>query len=256
MSYQRKKGHNPRDDGERQRGPVKDKPDEFKFLESTQLAAVLAAVQKDTDNPRQARDHAAIFLCYYLGLRLSECAWLERDCFKWIESGVIDAPTLKQLEPRTRDESGKLLPKKPRPWLRGDDGKLRPPRVRLRDVEHPVREYIAEYLREMPPEQRWLFVGRNNKKPISARMLDVIFNTYFAQAGLSKHFSTHACRHGRGVLIYERFKDPQYVKDMLRHSSLTSTEYYIRLSPGAREKHLVELDAAALKVKPLKRNAK
>jgi hypothetical protein len=61
-------------------------------------------------------------------------------------------------------------------------------------------------------------------------------------------YSWHALRHGRGIYIWERFKDLVKVKDALGQKSLSAAEWYVNLSPAQREDALKVLDKDAMEM--------
>ncbi|NDQ57299.1 MAG: tyrosine-type recombinase/integrase [Acidipila sp.] len=231
MSYKRSKGHNPGLNGEPKRGGVKGKPEKYKFLTEEQVSALLNAIASDTDNRNRARDHCAMFCCFYFALRVSECAILDRESFQWLADNKVDLQTLKQ----RREKGAQGLPRRSPP-----------------QVEASAVLYVTEYLKRMHPRQKFLFTSHNIARHVSSRTLDRVFNTYAEKIGLSIHYSSHAMRHARGVYIYEMFKDVLMVKGMLRHSSLKSSEVYLHLSPSTLAENQRKLDERSITVNPIK----
>lgn len=241
-----------------------------KFLSSEDVTRILNAVAEDKDNPNLWRDHCAIFLGYHFGLRAGETAILERNTFRDIEDGIAHIRTLKQSEKIqfSCKECGKKVmlarARAGKPWrCRKCDslGQVQTPRFE-RNAEAPppekqpplieehVQEYVMDYLRNaIPPEQRWLFEGYKDQH-LSTTQLRNIFNSYAARAGLSTMFSWHALRHGRGVLLWEKFKDAVVVRDMLRQKSIGSTEVYMHLSPQRAEEMKLKLGESAIAANP------
>lgn len=68
------------------------------------------------------------------------------------------------------------------------------------------------------------------------------FAYYRDRAGLNRHYSFHALRHFRGVQLYKRFKDPQLVKESLRHRRLSSTEVYIHAVDVLRKQRATDIE--------------
>jgi len=213
MAYLKKKGHPPDKFGNPKRGGVKNKPRQYLYLTLDQVEKILHEIEKDAENKNIKRDHCAIYLSYFFGLRIGECAILERKHFRFIQDGQVFIPTLKQ---RDCDEKGqKTIPERSPPY-----------------VESFVVNYVTNYLQNsIKPEENWLFTTAP-RKHISTMTLFNVFTTYCLRAGLAKYYSWHSLRHGRAVYIYENFTDQVMVKDMLRHSDLDSSKIYINLSPG------------------------
>jgi integrase len=235
-----------------------------KFLSSEDVEKLLAAVLVE-NAPKSRRDHAAIFLGYYLGLRAGETAILERETFRDIEDGVVHVRTLKQGAkiPFHCRNCGKktvvALNRAGKPWRcrkcdtmgevsvlkLKDSGDRTPPEKEPPMVEDHVVNYVRDYMQHaMRPDQRWLIEGRPGEH-LSTVQLRNIFNTYLDKAGLPNIYSWHSLRHGRGVLLWEKFGDPVIVRDMLRQKSISSAEIYMHLSPARAEELKKRLDSAA-----------
>lgn len=258
--------------------PHPDKSRSEFYLTVEQLQAVLDKVreaERDADgvkNPkkrarliaRAKRDHAAIFLGYYLALRVGEAAICERDSLRHIDDGTIYVRTLKNLprlpfvceqcHRRTRVASGRIgqlhrcsacgheshieVPK------RALD--LNPPEKEPPVVERFVLEYAREYIRGLPADQRWLFEGHKGYH-LSSQHLNRIFSTYTRGAGLSSKYSWHSLRHGRGLLIWETFKDHVMLRDSLRQKTVSAAEFYMHLSPQRRQEYADKLEGRAVR---------
>jgi len=237
--------------------PKVQKSNREKFLTLDQLQELLELVV-DLDRPKWRRDHAAIYLSYYFGLRVSECVILDRDSFRFLDSGQAMIRTSKNL-PRipvictecsrrwrvSVSRIGKLFPC-PRcgrdTLVKGKaDQDLTPPEKMPPVVETRVIKYLQGYLKKMPPEQQWLFTGSGDAH-LSVSQLRKVFNFYICNSKLPRVTSFHSLRHGRGVYIYERFKDHVMVRDMLRQKSLSAAEFYMQLSPARQEEYRSVLD--------------
>ena len=93
----------------------------------------------------------------------------------------------------------------------------------------------------MRPDQEWLLESQPGRH-VSDRMMRYIWQTYSIPAGLSRKVSYHALRHGRGAQIWDLFQDQKMVQEMLGHSSLDASKFYIHLSPGtlAKRREILE----------------
>jgi len=248
MSYASRKGLS---------GPKVEKTNRQKFLTLDQVQQVLATI-KEQNQTKWRRDHCAVYLGFYFGLRVSEAAILERTCFRAIDDEVY-LRTKKQ-SPRIKVNCvcGRRWSAAVRrigtemacpncvklQMVKGDKDKydLNPPERSPVVVERRVKDYVKDYLiNHMRPDQRWLIEGHKDQH-ISTRMLEQIFSHYSMAAGLDPVYSFHSLRHGRGVLVYERFQDPVMLRDMLPQKSLAATEFYMHLSPAQQEKYLSVLD--------------
>jgi integrase len=243
-------------------GGQAEKSERQRFLTRGQVNDLLTCIEQ-AGKTRWKRDHCGIYLGFYLGLRCSETVILERESFRFIDDGQVMIRTKKQV-PRVPLNcahcgrrwriSGKLikLGRKAAACPRcgteanvpsGLQVDLNPPEYTVPAVETKVLDYIENYLEQMRPEQRWLLESKPGVR-LSSVQLRKIFNSYAQLCGLPKEYSFHSLRHGRGVLVWERFKDLVMVKGMLRQKSLTSAEVYMHLSPDNKRKYQAALDAA------------
>lgn len=240
-----------------------EKSNREKFISLDQLRRILDEVQKQK-RLEWRRDHAMIYLGFYLALRVGECCMVDRETFRYIDQNEIRIKTLKNA-PRIRVH----CPKCDRRWRVsvkrcGTDTECSrcgmtvsvPEQIgTVTDatpekippvIETPVIEYIKNYMKRMPDDQEFFFLGRYENEPIDVRTARKFFKEYCVAAGLSKNYSFHALRHGRGVHIWERFKDLVMVRDMLRQKSVTSAEWYMRISPDRQEELREVLDGDSI----------
>lgn len=246
-------------------GPKIEKTRSQKFLTLEQVRLLLDTVKADGQR-KWKRDHCAIYLGYFLGLRISEACILERETFRHIgahEARIRTSKSLPRVPVRcgpcgrrwrvscTRIEQHAECPRcgelskvhKPRNF-KADS--LIPPEKIPPIVETPVVKYVQRYMRDsMRPEQRWLLESHRGEH-MSTRMLEQVFGHYVIQAGLDPEYSFHALRHGRGLTIYERFKDPVLLRDSLRQATLSAAEWYMNLSPERQQEYLDVLDGIAI----------
>ena len=198
-----------------------EKTSEQMFLTVLQVKQLLDTIEHE-NNEFKNRDHCAIFLGFYLGLRIGEVVLLNRESFRHINSEIAYIKTLK-----TRDN----LPE-------------RIPPVVEQNVSIYVRAYLDSAMRD---SQKWFFESRPNFHMASSNMRK-IFNSYLLKSGLDPMYSWHSLRHGRGVLVWDQFNDLQMVKEMLRQSTLSSAEKYIRMSPKSKALLRGKLDSEALHI--------
>lgn len=216
--------------------------------------------------PEMRRDHCAIYLGYYLGLRIGEAAILARDSFRMLsDDGTALIRTLKQTarirhtcarcERSCRVSAGRIGQNHTCPRC-GEVNPVRKPYGKEIDptppeksppvVERPVRNYILDYMTNvMRLGQDWFFEAQSPEH-VSTRQLSRIFATYVHAAGLSLNYSWHALRHGRGMYLWTRFKDVLMVRDGLRQKSITSAEIYAHFDPATLEGYLDVLERDAL----------
>jgi integrase len=260
MGYDRwKKGYDPEH-------PKISKTDQEKFLTRDQVKTLLDEIKRQ-ENSKWRRDHAAVFIAFHLGLRIGETVLLRREHFRDLEKEQVYVPTLKRAQRivfscpscgrKTVFGAGKNGKRVtcPKCWKKHlfrirREKKNSPENRNLPELSPPVipkalKEYVQEYLRELPPSQAWLFEGRPGK-PMTISALRQNFNHYLVSAELPVCFSFHALRHGWGVVIGEIRKDPVHVRDMLRHKSVRTSEIYVHMGPEAKREYQEALDGQAL----------
>jgi integrase len=227
-------------------------PDDF-YIRREDLSRILQAIER-SGNPFWKRDHAIVYLGFYLALRAGEASILERRNFRHLSAGVIYVPTLKQnFNIEFRCKCGKKIKVR---WTKAgkqvvcrkcgekvivpkelaDEIDRKPPEMPLPFIEPSAKSYIQKYLQdEMRSDQKWLFEGNSKGSHISVRHVQRIYGHYCLKAGLSPDISFHSLRHGRGSHVWNVSKDRFLLRQMMRHSSLEIGERYVHLSPDIRE---------------------
>ena len=82
------------------------------------------------------------------------------------------------------------------------------------------------------PEQRWLFPGRINRQPTTARQFGRIFKEAAKAAGLRKTVSLHSLRHSFATHLLENGQDIRLIQALLGHEKLDTTARYTRVATG------------------------
>ena len=67
------------------------------------------------------------------------------------------------------------------------------------------------------------------ERPLTSRMIRSIINAVAHRAGLG-HLNPHALRHSFGTHLVDRGADVMYVKELLRHESVRTTQIYLHTS--------------------------
>lgn len=237
-----------------------------RFMSVGEVGLLLKTVETEK-RPLWRRDYAALMLGFYLGLRVSEAAAIERAWFRHINSEEVYVRRSKSV-PRisftcskcnrkarvsatkinTEHQCGRCGAKQRVVCTKEID--MRPPEKLAPVVERWVLDHVKNYMSTyMRGNQRWFFEGNYNDHtpledipPICVSQLERIFSSYCKNAGLDSLYSWHALRHGRGVMIWERFHDLVMVRDMLGQKSLSSAEIYIQMSPSTRQQALDKLN--------------
>lgn len=234
------------------------------FLTVAQVHRILDAVEA-SGHTNSIRDHALIYLGFYLGLRCGEVVMLNRNSMRDLNRDIIHIRTLK-CEPRipcqcekcgrrfrvAAKRIGKRFPcpncrkrhrvqEPPGRPIRGN-----PPEIIPTVIESPVIEYCRKYIKALPHDQEWLFTSQFQRR-MSTGMARCVFNTYASLAGIDSIYSWHALRHGRGVMLWEASKDLELVRSGLRQKSISTAQIYTHLSPASRKQYADKLVAMAKK---------
>lgn len=83
------------------------------------------------------------------------------------------------------------------------------------------------------PKEGYLFEGQEKGEPYSVRSAQTIFKRAIKVAGINKDVTFHALRHTYATLLLEKGTDIRFIKDLLGHFDIKTTERYLHV---AREK--------------------
>jgi integrase/recombinase XerD len=100
-------------------------------------------------------------------------------------------------------------------------------------------------------EQRWLFPGRIDRHPTTARQFGRLFKDAAKAAGLRKVVALHSLRHSFATHLLEDGKDIRLIQALLGHEKLDTTARYARVATGLIAK--IESPLARLSPPPRKR---
>ena len=95
--------------------------------------------------------------------------------------------------------------------------------VLLLDV---LRAYL---LQASPRPQVYLFESITPGEPLRARTAQAIFQQAKEGAGIEKHVSFHSLRHSFATHLLEKGIDIRYIKDLLGHFNIKTTERYLHV---------------------------
>ena len=95
--------------------------------------------------------------------------------------------------------------------------------VLLLDV---LRAYL---LQTKPRPKKYLFEGEIPGQPYTSRSAQLIFHRAKSTAGIHKEVSFHALRHSFATHLLEKGIDIRYIKDLLGHFSIKTTERYLHV---------------------------
>ena len=93
------------------------------------------------------------------------------------------------------------------------------------------------------PEQRWLFPGRSEHRPLTTRQFSRLFKEAAKAAGLRKTLSLHSLRHCFATHLLEHGTDIRVIQALLGHDKLETTARYTRVATGMIAKIESPLDA-------------
>jgi integrase/recombinase XerD len=172
------------------------------ILTIEEVERVLA--EPDLRDPLGVRDRAIMEVLYSTGMRRREA--LELSIFG------ID------------QERGTIM-------IRQGKGK----KDRIVPVGERAAAWVEKYMTEvrpsfvMEPDEGVLFLGGEGM-PLTPGYLSETVRRYVDQAGIGKRGSCHLFRHTMATLMLEGGADIRYIQQMLGHESLTSTQFYTRVS--------------------------
>ncbi|MFT3911402.1 MAG: tyrosine-type recombinase/integrase [Ferruginibacter sp.] len=89
-----------------------------------------------------------------------------------------------------------------------------------------LRQYIKL---QQPRPTEYLFPSDDNGKPYSERGAQVIFQRAKDAAGITKQVSFHSLRHSFATHLLEKGIDVKYIKDLLGHFDIRTTERYLHV---------------------------
>lgn len=75
----------------------------------------------------------------------------------------------------------------------------------------------------------YLFEGNEPGQPYSTRSAQIIFHDAKLKAGISKTISFHGLRHSFATHMLEKGVDVKYIKEILGHFNIKTTERYLHV---------------------------
>jgi integrase/recombinase XerC len=183
-------------------GVLSPKPDKRlpRFLPESEIETALGRLE--TDTPAGLRDRAILELFYGTGIRLSELVGLDLQDLDWA------AQTIRVL--------GKGSKERVMPVGRSACG--------------AVRRYLAARDRFSPdPVCRALFINPRGGR-LTARGVQDIVRKRLRAGSERERLSPHMLRHSFATHLLDRGADLQSVKELLGHSSLSTTQTYTHLT--------------------------
>lgn len=91
-------------------------------------------------------------------------------------------------------------------------------------------DVLRAYLKKTDPRPRvYLFEGEEAGRPYSSRSAQLLFQKARNMAGIKKTVSFHSLRHSFATHLLEKGIDIRYIKDILGHFSIKTTERYLHV---------------------------
>lgn len=200
-----------------------------------QCSSVLAIKAKKTETvPMNYLTIAAIELLFQ-SFNLSDVAELRDFCVlaTLYETGarVSELISIRCYEVRTEGPATVVL--------HGKGGK-----TRITPIDKTLAGYIKKYISAFRIKQdNYLFMN-SQRKQLTRRGVDYILQKHFLQVktenpdAFPAKLSPHCLRHSRAMHLLENDVELIYIRDLLGHSSVTTTEIYSKANPEIKRKHI------------------
>lgn len=102
-----------------------------------------------------------------------------------------------------------------------------------------LRKYLHVY---KPGPKEWLFESEQTLTAYPVRTVQQIFQNAKDKAGIKKEVGIHSLRHSFATHLLEKGTDIKYIKDLLGHFSIKTTEKYLHVSRKALVNIISPLD--------------
>ena len=90
-----------------------------------------------------------------------------------------------------------------------------------------LRKYVKEY---NPAPREYLFESEQILQPYPTRTIQQIFSNAKRMAGITKQVGIHSLRHSFATHLLDKGTDIKYIKDLLGHFNIKTTERYLHVS--------------------------
>lgn len=90
-----------------------------------------------------------------------------------------------------------------------------------------LRKYVQS---QNPRPAHYLFEGQKKGDPYSTRSAQTIFNRAVKAAGIRKEVTFHVLRHSFATHLLEKGVDTKYIKELLGHFDIKTTERYLHVT--------------------------
>ena len=143
---------------------------------------------------------AMLFTCYSAGLRVSEIVHLK--------IADIDSKRMQIFIERAKSKKDRYVNLSPV----------------LLDI---LRNYIQDY---KPSPVKYLFESEQTRGAYPTRTVQQIFTNAKNKAGIKKEVGIHSLRHSFATHLLDKGTDIRYIKDLLGHFNIKTTERYLHVS--------------------------
>ena len=90
-----------------------------------------------------------------------------------------------------------------------------------------LREYVKAY---QPRPKEYLFESEQTFSAYPARTIQQIFSNAKNKAGIKKDVGIHSLRHSFATHLLDKGTDIKFIKDLLGHFNIKTTEIYLHVS--------------------------
>lgn len=160
-----------------------------------------------------------LFTAYSAGLRVSEIAALQLQ--------HIDSGRMQMLIANAKGKKDRYVALSPI----------------LLDI---LRDYIKT---NKPKPKKFLFESDQTGEAYPTRTIQQIFSNAKRKAGITKELGVHSLRHSFATHLLEKGTDIRYIKDLLGHFNIKTTERYLHVSKKQLVNIISPLDDLYLKGK-------
>lgn len=167
----------------------------------------------DLNDPEDLRDFCIIATLYESGARVSELIGILCDEVR------LDSPSTLILH--GKGKKTRIVPLDP-------------------EIAHQLKRYLK---RRKEKNSEYLFTNMRGE-PLTRRGVDYILQKHFSKVKASNSslfpdkISPHCLRHSRAMHLLENNVNLIYIRDLLGHSSVTTTEIYSKTNPEIKRKHI------------------
>ena len=114
-------------------------------------------------------------------------------------------------------------------------------------ITEDLKEVLIKYIKifHIEDQDDYIFKNKNNNK-ITTKGIEYILKKYIEEARIKypnkfkDNFSNHSMRHSRAMHLLEAGVNLIYIRDILGHKSVITTEIYAKTNPLIKEKQIIE----------------